>query len=178
MFFTNYNSPLGKIIINGDDKNICGVYFENQKYFPHSIISDFIENKDLEIFKTTINWLERYFAKEKPKISELSLTPQGSDFRKLIWEILCKISYGETMTYGEIAKIAAKKLNKLKISAQAVGGAVGHNPISIIIPCHRVIGANGDLTGYAGGIDKKIKLLELEGIKINSLKNNKKYNIF
>ena len=162
MFYTNYKSPLGKIIIIGNSQNICGVYFEGQKYFLYKNNKYLIENNDLEIFKLTNHWLDRYFKKENPKISEIPIAPIGTNFQKLIWEILCKIPYGETSSYGEIAKKAAKILNKDRISAQAVGGAIGHNPISIIIPCHRVIGANGNLTGYAGGIDRKIKLLELE----------------
>ena len=149
-------------MIIGNSQNICGVYFEGQKYFLYKIREDLIENNDLEIFKLTKHWLDRYFKKENPKISEIPIAPIGTNFQKLIWEILCKIPYGETSSYGEIAKKAAKILNKDRISAQAVGGAIGHNPISIIIPCHRVIGANGNLTGYAGGIDRKIKLLELE----------------
>ena len=169
MFFTKYNSPIGKIIITSNGKSLCGVYFEGQKYFLYSIKTPLTENNDLDILKITKNWLDRYFAKEKPKISELPILAEGTNFRKLIWEVLLEIPYGTTMTYGEIAKIAAKKLNKLKISAQAVGGAIGHNPISIIIPCHRVIGAGGKLTGYAGGIDKKLELLTLEGIDISKL---------
>ena len=104
-------------------------------------------------------WLDRYFNGEKPKISELSLAPRGSDFRQEVWKILCEIPYGQTLTYGQIASKISKTM-----SAQAVGGAVGHNPISILIPCHRVLGANGKLTGYAGGLDKKIELLKLEKI--------------
>lgn len=169
MFFTKYNSPIGKIIITSNGKSLCGVYFEGQKYFLYSIKTPPIENDDLDIFKITQNWLDRYFAKEKPKISELPILAEGTNFRKLIWEILLEIPYGTTITYGEIAKIAAKKLNKQRISAQAVGGAIGHNPISIIIPCHRVIGADGKLTGYAGGIDKKLELLTLEGIDVSKL---------
>ncbi len=169
MFFTKYNSPIGKIIITSNGKSLCGVYFEGQKYFLYSIKTPLTENNDLDILKITKNWLDRYFAKEKPKISELPILAEGTNFRKLIWEVLLEIPYGTTMTYGEIAKIAARKLNKLKISAQAVGGAIGHNPISIIIPCHRVIGAGGKLTGYAGGIDKKLELLTLEGIDISKL---------
>lgn len=107
-------------------------------------------------------WLNQYFSGEKPLSEELSLKPKGSEFRKLVWEILCKIPYGEVTTYGEIAKEVAQILQKDKMSAQAVGGAVGHNPISIIIPCHRVIGASGDLTGYAGGVELKKKLLDFE----------------
>ena len=98
----------------------------------------------------------------KPEISELSLAPIGNNFRQQVWQILCKIPYGKTVTYGEIARIIAKENGKEKMSAQAVGNAIGHNPISIIIPCHRVVGANGSLTGYAGGIETKIKLLKHE----------------
>ena len=109
-------------------------------------------------------WLDRYFAGENPQISELPLAPSGSDFRQMVWKILCDIPSGQTTTYGEIAKKIAARTGRSTMSAQAVGGAVGHNPISIIIPCHRVVGTNGSLTGYAGGIDKKIALLELEGV--------------
>ena len=126
-----------------------------------------IENDDLEIFISTKQWLDRYFAGDKPNISELALEPSGGEFRKIVWEILCKIPYGETITYGEIAKKVAIKMNKKSMSSQAVGGAVGHNPISIIIPCHRVVGVKGNLTGYAGGIDKKVRLLEHEGVDMS-----------
>jgi methylated-DNA-[protein]-cysteine S-methyltransferase len=114
-------------------------------------------------------WLDRYFDGEKPDLSELPLAPTGGEFRRMVWDILCEIPYGEVVTYGDIAKKMAQKMKRKSMSSQAVGGAVGHNPISIIIPCHRVVGSNGSLTGYAGGIDKKIKLLELEGADISSL---------
>ena len=123
-----------------------------------------IENDNLDIFKRTKKWLDRYFNGEKPQISELPLSPKGSEFRQCVWKILCEIPYGETCTYKEIADIIAKEQGVDKMSAQAVGGAVGHNPISIIIPCHRVVGSDGSLTGYAGGIETKIKLLKLEGV--------------
>ena len=141
-----------------DGENLIGLWFDGQKYFLSSIKSDLEENHNLKIFIDTKNWLDRYFAGEIPSIKEIPLAPQGSNFRQAVWKILCKIPYGEVTTYGQISQ----KLGKGKMSAQAVGGAVGHNPISIIIPCHRVIGSNGNLTGYAGGLDKKIKLLELE----------------
>ena len=122
-----------------------------------------VENNDLPIFDQTKQWLDRYFAGEKPAISELPLVPIGSAFRQAVWSILCEIPYGKMITYGDIAR-------KLGVqSSQAVGGAVGHNPISIIIPCHRVVGANGSLTGYAGGVQTKIKLLELEGVDMSRL---------
>ena len=114
-------------------------------------------------------WLDRYCNGEKPDISELPLAPMGSDFRKEVWDILCTIPYGEVMTYGQIADIIAKRHGKAKMSAQAVGGAVGHNPVSLIIPCHRVVGTNGSLTGYAGGLGKKITLLKHEGVDTDKL---------
>ena len=116
----------------------------------------------MQVFENTKKWLDRYFAKENPSIKEIPLAPIGGEFRQKVWKILCEIPYGQTITYGEIAKRIAKQMNKEKMSAQAVGNAVGHNPISIIIPCHRVIGKNGSLTGYAGGIERKKMLLELE----------------
>ena len=163
-YSTSYLSPLGAITIASDGENIIGLWIEGQKYFGGTISESMIENNDLNIFVAAKKWLDRYFAGEKPKIGELQLDPNGGEFRKLVWDILCEIPYGETITYGEIAKRVAFKMNKKSMSSQAVGGAVGHNPISIIIPCHRVLGANGNLTGYAGGIDKKIKLLEHEGV--------------
>ena len=167
---TCYNSPVGKLTIACDEEeNIAGLWIEGQKYFVNTIKSDIVEKSELKVFKKTKDWLDRYFRGEKPDIKELPLKPKGSDFRKEVWEILCKIPYGEVITYGEIAAIIAKKRGMKKISAQAVGGAVGHNPISIIIPCHRVIGKNGNLTGYAGGIEIKIKLLKIEGVDLKPL---------
>ena len=123
------------------------------------------EKKDLPVFKSTYLWLKKYFSGENPPISNVPIKPlEGTPFQKIVWKILLEIPYGSTITYGEIAREAARRLGKSKMSAQAVGQAVGQNPISIIIPCHRVIGANGNLTGYNGGIDVKIKLLEIEGI--------------
>lgn len=127
------------------------------------------ENKNERILIKTKKWLDEYFNGKKPEISELDLAPIGSEFAKNVWEILCEIPYGKVTTYGEIAKKMAKIMHKEKMSAQAVGGAVGHNPISIIIPCHRVVGANGSLTGYAGGIDKKIYLLKHEQVNMENL---------
>lgn len=166
-YLTSYSSPLGMITMASDGHKLTGVWLEGQKYFAESIIKSAIENDHLEIFISTKQWLDRYFEGEKPNISELSLEPSGGEFRKIVWDILCEIPYGETITYGEIAKKVAIKMNKRSMSSQAVGGAVGHNPISIIIPCHRVVGANGNLTGYAGGIDKKIRLLEHEGVDMS-----------
>ena len=164
LYKTYYNSPVGRLFIASDGENIIGLCIEGQKYYLDKIEQEGILKNDLEIFCKTKDWLDSYFKQEKPKISELSLMPKGNTFRQCVWQLLCKIPYGETTTYGELAKKVAKKLDKPSMSAQAVGNAVGHNPISIIIPCHRVIGKNGNLTGYAGGIEKKIKLLEIEQV--------------
>lgn len=145
----------------GTTEYLVGLWFENQKFFKSTIIGETRENRNLELFDKVRNWLDEYFLGKNPAISKLMLSPSGSDFRQSVWKILCKIPYGRTTTYGKIACEIAKKRNK-KVSAQAIGNAVAHNPISIIIPCHRVIGANGNLTGYAGGIDKKIQLLKHE----------------
>ena len=155
-FTSTVNTTLGKVYLASDGNHLTGLWFEHQKYFPSSIL-EIEKAPDLEIFKKTTQWLELYFAGEKPDFTP-SLKPSGTTFRHKVWDILLEIPYGEVITYGEIAK-------KLKVnSAQAVGGAVGHNPISIIIPCHRVVGASGDLTGFAGGLNKKIWLLKNEGV--------------
>lgn len=169
MFYrTNYSSPFGIITLACCNDNIIGLWFENQKYFGGTVSKEMLEKNDLEIFKLAKNWLDRYFAGENPSISEIPLAPRGNEFSQTVWKILCEIPYGEVTTYGEIANKIAKQRGMEKMSAQAVGGAVGHNPVSIIIPCHRVVGKNGSLTGYAGGIKTKIKLLELE--KVNMTK--------
>ena len=164
IYKTWYESPLGKILLASDGENIVGLWIEGQKYFFKGLGEHIVIKDDLEIFVKTKKWLDMYFSKEKPPIKDLKLAPKGSDFRQNVWKILCEIPYGKTITYGDIANKIAKIMNKDKMSAQAVGNAVGHNPISIIIPCHRVVGKAGNLTGYAGGIDKKIELLKLEGI--------------
>ena len=166
-YSTNYSSPLGLITMASDGEKLIGLWLEGQKYFSNNIEEPMVENNNLNIFIVTKQWLDRYFSGEKPEISELPLAPSGGEFRKIVWNILCQIPYGETITYGEIAKKVAIKMNKKSMSSQAVGGAVGHNPISIIIPCHRVVGVNGNLTGYAGGINKKIKLLQHEGVDMS-----------
>lgn len=173
LYKSNYKSPIGNIMLVSDEKNLIGAWIEGQKDFGGKLNEELKENDNLEILKMAKNWLERYFNSEMPQISELSLKPIGNEFRQKVWEVLCQIPYGETTTYGEIAKKIAQKMNKTNMSAQAVGNAIGNNPISIIIPCHRVIGKNGDLTGYAGGIDKKIKLLDFEKRGMNTLKKEK-----
>ena len=161
---TTYKSPIGMITIACDDKErIVGLWMEGQKYFGGNIAGKLEEKPSKQVFQEAKRWLERYFAGEKPAVSELPLAPIGGDFRQMVWKILREIPYGEVITYGDIAKQIAVLRKKERMSSQAVGGAVGHNPISIIIPCHRVVGANGSLTGFAGGVEKKIALLELEG---------------
>lgn len=161
-----YNSPIGKITLASDGKNLVGAWIEGQKYFANSINEEIYSNDNLEIFKKTKTWLDKYFQGLQPDIKSLSLSPCGNDFRQSVWKILCEIPYGQTTTYGNIAQQIAKQKGITKMSAQAIGSAVGHNPISIIIPCHRVIGSNGNLTGYAGGLELKQKLLLHEKIII------------
>ncbi len=155
-YIAGYTSPIGEILLASDGENLIGLWFENQKYFKNTLSSGY-EEKELPIFEKVFSWLDRYFNGEKPE-TDFPIKPRGSAFRQQVWKRLTQVPYGETITYGEIAKEMTGGLK----SAQAVGGAVGHNPISIIIPCHRVVGANGNLTGYAGGIDKKVYLLNLE----------------
>jgi methylated-DNA-[protein]-cysteine S-methyltransferase len=169
IYSTHYTSPVGSILLAGNGESLVGLWIEGQKYFGGTVEEAMNENFNLPIFTATKNWLDKYFAGQKPVISDLPLAPNGGAFRTAVWDILCEIPYGEVITYGDIAKKMAVKMNKASMSSQAVGGAVGHNPISIIIPCHRVVGANGSLTGYAGGLDKKIKLLEHEDVDMSKL---------
>lgn len=176
---TYYDSPLGKILLVSDEQNLTGLWIDGQKYYLDSFSQELKQKNEIEILEKAKNWLDRYFKGEKPSINELQLAPIGNEFRQTVWKILCEIPYGKTMTYGEIAKKMAQIMNKKSMSAQAVGNAVGHNPISIIIPCHRVIGANGNLTGYAGGIEKKIQLLKLEQVNMDKMfipKKEHQYN--
>ena len=168
-YLTTYTSPVGSITLACDGKSLVGLWLAGQKYFGATLSEATEENSDVPIFSAAKEWLDRYFAGGKPAISELSLAPSGSEFRRWVWEILCEIPYGEVTSYGAIAKKMAAKMKKESMSSQAVGGAVGHNPISIIIPCHRVVGSNGSLTGYAGGVETKMKLLKLEGVDTSKL---------
>nr|WP_308742405.1 methylated-DNA--[protein]-cysteine S-methyltransferase [uncultured Anaerocolumna sp.] len=168
-YSTTYLSPLGRITLACEGDNLVGVWNEGQKYHGAAISEQMTEKDDMPVFDAAKKWLDGYFAGEKPAISQLPLAPIGSEFRQNVWAILCEIPYGEVITYGDIAKKMAAKMNKDRMSSQAVGGAVGHNPISIIIPCHRVVGSNGSLTGYAGGVYTKVKLLEFEGVDMSRL---------
>lgn len=170
MFYsTNYKSPVGDIVLASDENSIIGLWIGEQKYIGKTMPKDITERDDLPILREGIAWLDDYFAGKKPNLSRLSLAPIGGEFKQQVWKILTEIPYGGLTTYGNIAKEVAKRMGKDRMSAQAVGGAVGHNPISIMVPCHRVVGANGSLTGYAGGIEKKVKLLEHEGADMTGL---------
>ncbi len=159
-YIYHYNSPLGRLTAASDGRALIGLWFDGQKYFADTLGKE-TQEKMLPVFEETGRWLEIYFGGRKPDFTpELSM--RTTQFRRVVWEILLKIPYGKTMTYGEIADRIAGQRGLSHMSAQAVGGAVGHNSISLIIPCHRVIGADGSLTGYAGGIEKKKKLLEME----------------
>lgn len=159
-YTSKYKSPLGEIMIAADEKGLTGLWFIGQKYFALYLDKE-NDEKEVQILKDAKKWLDIYFSGKEPNF-KLPLHFTGTDFQNEVWEILYSIPYGKTMTYGEIANILAKRKGLKRMSAQAVGGAVGKNEISIIVPCHRVVGTNGSLTGYAGGISKKIALLKLE----------------
>jgi methylated-DNA-[protein]-cysteine S-methyltransferase len=168
-YSTTYLSPLGAITLSCDGDNLVGLWLEGQKYHGNTIPEEMTKKNNIPVFGAAKKWLDNYFAGKKPVISELPLAPIGGEFRQGVWGILREIPYGTVITYGDIAKKLAMKMNRKSMSSQAVGGAVGHNPISIIVPCHRVVGTNGSLTGYAGGLSKKVKLLELEGVDMSHL---------
>ena len=152
-----YRSPLGGITLASDGEALTGLWFDGQKYFARTLDGNH-EEKNLPVFGQAMQWLDQYFSGQNLGFVP-PLRPRGTAFQKAVWDILLSIPYGQTVTYREIADRLGRGM-----SAQAVGGAVGRNPISIIIPCHRVIGTNGSLTGYAGGIERKARLLELEGV--------------
>ena len=166
-FITTYQSPLGTMLIACDDIGLTGLWFEGGKYYALGLEEN-CEERETAVFVEVKRWLDIYFAGKEPDFMP-SLHLIGTPFQMEIWRILQRIPYGEMITYGDIAKEIAKKRGLPRMSAQAVGGAVGHNKISIIIPCHRVVGMNGSLTGYAGGLDKKCRLLELEGVDMSKL---------
>ncbi len=157
-YIAHYSSPLGSMTLASDGTALTGLWFNGQKYFADTLKEVQTLNPNLPVFDLTRQWLDIYFSGKEPTFTP-PLLLQGSPFRKQVWQLLLEIPYGRTMTYGELARKLQCK------SAQAVGGAVGHNPISIIIPCHRVIGADGSLTGYAGGVERKASLLKLESNK-------------
>ena len=155
-YTAHYMSPIGGITLVSDGKALVGLWFDGQKYFAAGLAPVHEERQDLEIFAETRRWLDVYFNGRNPDFLP-NIVLRGSEFRKAVWRKLLEIPYGQTTTYGALARSLGCK------SAQAVGGAVGHNPLSLIVPCHRVVGSGGKLTGYAGGMDKKEWLLRLEG---------------
>ena len=162
-YTTHYMSPIGGITLASDGKALVGLWFDGQKYFAAGLAPVHEERQDLEIFAETRRWLDIYFSGKNPDFLP-NIALRGSEFRKAVWRKLLEIPYGQTTTYGALARSMNCK------SAQAVGGAVGHNPLSLIVPCHRVVGTGGKLTGYAGGIDKKEWLLHMEGARAHACK--------
>lgn len=158
MFYTQMDTPVGKILLLSDGENLTGLYMEREK----TIQPQWQCRDDLEIFSAARRWLDGYFGGKPEDPSNIPRKMQGTAFQTRVWEILLTIPYGETRTYGDLARQLAAQMGKEKMSAQAVGQAVGRNPISIIVPCHRIVGTGGKLTGYAGGIDKKAWLLRHE----------------
>ena len=160
MFERMIQTPLGEVRLRSDGKSLTGLWFIGQVN-DAKFNSDIEIKDDLPIFEQVETWLESYFSGKQTPIT-IPLQPKGTNFQERVWQMLQEISYGETMTYGEIAQRIAKEKGVATYSAQAVGQAVGKNPISILIPCHRVLGKNGALTGYAGGVYRKEQLLQLE----------------
>ncbi|MFK4565896.1 methylated-DNA--[protein]-cysteine S-methyltransferase [Enterococcus sp. UD-01] len=169
LYHTTHTTPIGEVMLAADDQHLVGLWLAGQKYFGATLTEATQENNQLSIFSETKEWLTDYFSGQRPAIDKLSLNPSGNAFRQVVWQVLCEIPYGQVMTYKEVAQRSAERMDKSSMSAQAVGGAIGHNPISIIIPCHRVVGSNGSLTGYAGGVLKKQQLLKLEGVPMSKL---------
>ncbi len=161
-YHATYLSPLGQITLAASDDALIGLWFDGQKHFAKTLPANSLINTENPILRQTKTWLDAYFCEENPDPRDIPLCPSGTSFQLIVWQILATIPYGQVVTYGELAHQVAQKLHKPKMSAQAVGAAVGRNPISIIIPCHRVVGTKGALTGYAGGLDKKRLLLQLE----------------
>lgn len=177
IFITHYNSPIGDILLAAKNEKLIGLWLENQKYYCSTIKEEVQENSKDEVLIKTKKWLDRYFNHEQPNIKELDLELIGTDFRKKVWNILMDIPYGQVTTYKEIAKKIALEKGIKQMSTQAIGSAIGHNPISIIIPCHRVVGTSGSLTGYAGGIMLKKYLLEHEKVNMDKLFIPKKSSV-
>ena len=159
----HYDSPLGGITLASDGEALTGLWIDGQKHFAETLKADAGE-RDLPVFAEAERWLDIYFSGRAPEFTP-RLCMRTTAFRKTVWDILLTIPWGQTMTYGEIAAEAARRTGQARVSARAVGGAVGHNAISLIIPCHRVVGKDGGMTGYAGGLDRKIRLLRLEGVR-------------
>lgn len=164
-YITTYQSPLGEILLAADEIGLTGLWFDGEKFYADSLDPEH-EERNVPVFDAVKKWLDIYFSGREPDFMP-PVHMIGSEFRQQVWKILREIPYGETITYGALAKRLARERGLERMSAQAVGGAVGHNEISIIVPCHRVVGSDGSLTGYAGGIDKKKRLLMLEGVNMD-----------
>ena len=162
-----YKSELGEILLAADEIGLTGLWFTGQKYFASTLPDEHI-SRETPVLSEAKEWLDVYFSGKEPAFT-LPLHPAGSEFRQAVWQILLQIPYGQTTTYGEIARQLAVKQGTSHMSAQAVGGAVGHNEVSIIIPCHRVVGSGGSLTGFSAGVETKRKLLEWEGLDMSKL---------
>ena len=162
IYTAHYDSPLGRLFLAADEEGLTGLWFEDAAHFADGLPTE-REESETPVLAETKKWLDLYFLGQEPEFLP-KLHPVGSNFRQEVWALLQEIPYGQTTTYGALAKELARRQGKATISAQAVGGAVGHNRISILIPCHRVVGTGGSLTGYAGGLEKKVRLLELEGV--------------
>lgn len=165
-YVQTYQSPIGELFLTSDGQMLTGVYYNQSEWSKNNWKNERVD-KDLPLFFKVRQWLDAYFKGQNPMI-DFSLGPKGTVFQQMVWKKLLEIPYGQTTTYGQIAQEIAKELNKEAMSAQAVGGAVGSNPISIIIPCHRVIGKTGSITGYGGGIERKLKLFAIEKIQESS----------
>lgn len=166
MYRATIPSPVGILTLASDGQALTGLWLEGQKYFGAGLEPEAVDRPEREVFRRTEAWLHAYFEKEVlPPLPPLA--PRGSSFRQAVWKLLLEIPYGKTVTYGALARTLRDR--GISAAAQAVGGAVGHNPISILIPCHRVVGTDGSLTGYAGGVEKKRALLELEGADLTGL---------
>lgn len=168
-YSTIHLSALGNLHLASDGAHIIGLWMEGQKYFGGSVTQALTPKDDLPVFALARQWLDSYFRGEQPSLQDIPLAPRGTPFQQAVWRRLLQIPYGQTTTYGDIARAVGIELNKPGMSGQAVGGAVGHNPVSIVIPCHRVVGSTGSLTGYAGGLEKKIRLLTLENVDMHGL---------
>ncbi len=162
-YTTQYLSPLGPITLASDGEALTGAWFAGQKYFGRTLGADLVPKEGLPVFFAAKDWLDRYFAGSTPGPEELPLSPAGTPFQQAVWDLLQAIPYGTVVTYGDLARTLAQRQGRVSLSPQAVGGAVGRNPLSVFIPCHRVVGAGRKLTGYAGGLDKKAWLLAHEG---------------
>ena len=160
LYITECPSPVGQLLLAASETRLHSIWFEDAWHAP----TDGIRRDDLPLFHQVRHWLDRYFAGEKPDPAQLPLAPRGTAFQTLVWDLLLEIPYGQAKTYGQLAREAASRLGKERMSPQAVGNAVGRNPISIVVPCHRVLGAGGSLTGFSGGLDRKKFLLDLENI--------------